>query len=582
MSRRSALIILSLLLLVLVPTARAQQITAELPRDEKPITANEKKAVDLLEKISDQVTNLHSPGNRLRAECGIADLLWTRDEKRARALFKTASDELVDLIANIDFGDPEFYQQLTWISQQRSELVNRLAAHDPDAAISLLKATRVAASNDPRTKWFGDMETNLELQLAGLIARQNPARALELARATLSRGLSYNLINLVSQLQAKDPKAAMTLYKEIVEQIKHEDPSRNNEAANIAWNLLWFQPPQADEDTYRDLLATLVTSALAITPTDQNSMNMAQNIYGQLPSLMPLIEKYVPASAAPMRQWSQNVERSFDPSTRMFQEMNRIAQNGTVDDVLALAPRYPAELQVQIYQQAAWKALASGDANRARQIVTDLVSDPAQRRQMLAQIENQLVENAINQDKIADVRQMLSRVPQVERRVQTLVRLAATLASKGDKKGALELLNEVKTMVDAARPGAAQVWGQVQLAQSYASLDPDQSFTIVQALILKTNELAEAATVLDGFDAHYLKDGEWITPGPNMLGNIINSLIMTLAVLARLDFDHALAAANQIERPELRLAADLEIARAALQGKTNMNVPMFGRRISIE
>jgi len=159
---------------------------------------------------------------------------------------------------------------------------------------------------------------------------------------------------------------------------------------------------------------------------------------------------------------------------------------------------------------------------------------------------------------------------------------AAKLASKGDKKGALELLNEVKTLVDAARPGAAQVWGQLQLAQGYASLDPDQSFTIVQALILKTNELAEAATVLDGFDAHYLKDGEWITPGPNMLGNVINSLIMTLAALARLDFDHALAAANQIERPELRLAADLEIARAALQGKTNMSVPMFGRRISME
>lgn len=582
MSRRSPLVVLSLLLFMLPRPATAQQIAAEPPRDEKPTPAIEKKAVDLLQTISEAATNLHSPGNRLRAECGIADLLWTRDEKRARALFKTASDDLIDLIANIDFGDQDVYQQLTWLGQQRAELVNRLAAHDADAAIALLQASRIAGTNDPRTKWYGDMEANLELQLAGLIAKQNPARALELARATLSRGVSYSMMGLLTQLHQKDPKAATILYKEIAERIKHEDLARNYEMTNIAWNLLWFQPPQADEDIYRDLLSTLLNSAVAITPTDQNSINMAQNIYGQLPSLMPQIEKYVPARANAIRQWSQNVERSFDPSARMYQEMNRIAQEGTVDDLLALAPRYSPELQNQIYQQAAWKALSSGDATRARQIITDLVSDPAQRQQMLAQIDNQSLENAINQNKVTDVRQMLGRVPQVERRVQILVRLATALAGKGDKKGALDLLNEGRTLADTARPGAGQMWSQLQLAQSYAALDPEQSFAIVQPLIAKANELIAAATVLDGFDTHYLKDGEWITPGTNMLGNLVSSLGMTLTLLARIDFDRTRAAADQIERPELRLAADLEIARAALSGKSTMSLPMNGRGIIME
>ncbi|HEX7530385.1 MAG TPA: hypothetical protein VF333_04520, partial [Pyrinomonadaceae bacterium] len=409
MFRRLALVALSLLLLVLPGTARAQEFSAGPARDEKPTPAIEKKAFDLLETISEQVTSLHAPSNRIRAECLIADLLWIRDEKRARALFKTASDDLINVVANIDLSDADVYQQLMWISQQRSDIVTRLAAHDPDAALSFLRASRLGAATDPRAKWYADTETNLELRLAGVIAKQNPARGLELARATLPRGVSYGLIGLLNELQRKDPRSAQGLYKEMVDQIKSEDLEGNYELAEPAWNLLWFQPPQANEDTYKDLIGTLINSALTITPTDQISINVAQNVYTQLQSLMPQIEKYAPARTAALRQWSQNAERSFDPNVRMYQELNRAAQDGTVEDILALAPRYSAELQVQIYSQAAWKALASGDVTRARQIITDLISDPVQRKQMLAQIDNQSLEMAISQDKIADVRQVLSR-----------------------------------------------------------------------------------------------------------------------------------------------------------------------------
>jgi hypothetical protein len=581
MFRRLALVVLSLLLLVLSRPTLAQEFVGAPPRDEKPTPAIEKKALDLLETISEQVTSLHAPSNRIRAECLIADLLWIHDEKRARALFKTASDDLINVVANIDLSDADVYQQLMWISQQRSDLVTRLAAHDPDAALSFLRASRLGAATDPRAKWYADTETNLELRLAGVIAKQNPARGLELARATLPRGVSYGLIGLLNELQRKDPRSAQGLYKEMVDQIKSEDLEGNYELAEPAWNLLWFQPPQANEDTYKDLIGMLINSTLTITPTDQISINVAQNVYTQLQSLMPQIEKYAPARTAAVRQWSQNAERSFDPSLKMYQELNRAAQDGTVEDILALAPRYSGELQVQIYSQAASKALASGDATRARQIITDLISDPVQRKQMLAQIDNQSLEMAISQDKITDVRQVLSRMKQVDRRVQILVRLATVLASKGDKKGALELLNEARAAADSAPPDPGQMGAQLTLAQSYASLDPDQSFAIVQPLIIRINALIAAATVLDGFDAHYLKDGEWITSGSNMLGNLVSNLNRTLTRLARVDFDRARSAADQIERPELRLIANLEIASAALGGRI-INLPMGGPIIRLE
>ena len=153
-SRRLALVALSLLLLVLPGAASAQNFPAESPSPEKLDPAKEKKAFDLLQSISEQVSTLHSPSNRVRAECLIADLLWVRDEKRSRALFKSASDDVAAVVADIDFSDPEVYQQLQWLNQLRQAMVNHMAQHDPDAAMAFLRATRLPGSSDQRAKWY--------------------------------------------------------------------------------------------------------------------------------------------------------------------------------------------------------------------------------------------------------------------------------------------------------------------------------------------------------------------------------------------------------------------------------------------
>jgi hypothetical protein len=118
----------------------------------------------------------------------------------------------------------------------------------------------------------------------------------------------------------------------------------------------------------------------------------------------------------------------------------------------------------------------------------------------------------------------------------------------------------------------------VRLAQAYLKLDPDQSFSVLQLLIVKLNELVAAAAVLDGIDFQYLKDGEWVMPGVNNLGNLINSVDQTLAALGRIDFDRARALADQIERPEMRVLIEIDLAQITLGGKP-MNMPMPGGRI---
>jgi len=245
--------------------------------------------------------------------------------------------------------------------------------------------------------------------------------------------------------------------------------------------------------------------------------------------------------------------------------------------MLAFAEKYPTELRNQIYQSASWKAFSGGDPNRARQIVSDFIADPVQRRAILEQYDSQGLNNASEDNKILEARRLLSRAKTLDRKVQILTQLANTLASKGDKKGALSFLGEARGIADSSAPSTTQISAQMQLAQAYVRLDPDQSFAIMQPLIAKANELIAAAAVLDGFENRFLKEGEWLTPGAGNTGSIVNNLNQGLAGLARIDFDRARALADQFDRPEVRLMAQLAIAQGALN-RNGVNAYSNGRR----
>ena len=579
------LMLLLLASAVLTVSARSQAQLVELPDlSAKPNMSParvdpiiEKKALDLLDSLTDQVLNLHAPANRMRAEIAVGDLLWSRDEKRARTLFTAALAQLTARIADLDYGDQDVYAEITRVSQSRQELVMRMAAHDPDLAIAALKQTRLPDNNARgRSTWTFQNEANLEVTLANVIAPKDPAAALKLARSSLSRGISWNVIAFLNPLYQKD--ASQSFYQEIVAKIKDENIGRSPDLANNAWNLLnSFQPPQADEDTYRDLLNSTLGYVLSANRETQTGMTMAQNFYYQLERIKPLVEKYTPARAAELRDWSRGVERTLDPQMKMYQDLRKVSENGTVDDMLALAAKYPPEFQNLLYQSAAWKALNNGDAAKAKEII-EMVPDPVQRRQMLEQLENQAANALEGNNKIVEARRLADKAKTIDRKIEILIRTAGELTASGDKKGSLDLLNEAKALVASTPQSAAQMNAQLRLAQAFIKADSDQSFALLQPLVMKVNELVSAAVLLDGIDFQYLKDGEWQMPGTGNLGGLVYSLDQAVATLAQTDFDHARTLAEQIERPEMRVLMEIDLAQTAL-GIKPTNAPPFGGRI---
>jgi len=568
MSRICAHLFVLVCLLALPSLAQAQD-AAPTPSEET--TMAETQALELLDSIADGIPSLRNSGNRIYLTSAVADLLWTTDERRARALFEMVTQDMVAATAALDPSDQQTYNNFDILQQRRRECLDRMARRDPELALAFLRATRLPAraiDTNQRTN-----ETNLELYVAGLLAAKNPELAIKLGRDVLRKGVSYQVLTLLSQLSAKK-ELAQTFHREILDRLKTEDLSRSQDAADTAWNLLHsFQPPQANEDTYRELVE-LLANLLAASPSlpTRNS----QNYYNQFQSLMPQLEKYAPARVPMLRQLFQNLKPAVDQNARMYRTLNELSQRGTVEEILALASGYGPEFHQQIYQQAAWKALGGGDPNRARQIVSEFVIDLGQRRQMLERLDNHLLWNSINEGKVAEARQLLTRVKSVEQQVQMLINLSMTVSNKGDKKQALDLLVEARTMLDSSAASSGKLTGQLQLAQAYASIDAPQSVALMQSIVALVNQLVAAAVVLDGFENRYLQEGEWMKPGYTSLGGLVNSIEQSLGQLALQDAEGARSLSDQLERPEIRLMAQLEIAQALI-GKRNASFRANGR-----
>ncbi len=566
MSYRSFFISVTISILLFSFSARSQEPAPGRGSDEGAATAARKKAIDLLESVAGQVDSLHSAENRARIGSNVAELLWNPDEKRSRSLFAAVEEDIKAGFNNTDPADEEHNHTLMVFGQLRGDILGRIAKHDPELALEFLRATR-PASDTQLPYEMRDDEKSLELRLAGQIAAKNPQLALKLGLQSLAKGYSIDLLSVHFQLQQKDKEAALSFYKAIVDKLRSANLARDSGAREVALSLARsFQPPEADEQVYRDLIGIVLESALASGCANAASEYDSYYLCGQIGLIFSKIEKYYAPRAAGLRRWAPDGRSGEDRRTAVFQQVYEVIDRGTIEEILALAPKYP-EMQNQIYWSAMSKAEYSGDVARARQIAADF-PDEEQRRSMLAHIDGDQKWRSMSDEKLAELQQLLSSFRRPEQRIEFLLQVASQIGGN-DRKAALGLLNQAGQIIDSIKPGKTQIEGQIALAMLYCSLKDDRGFAIMESLMPKLNELVAAAAALDGFENNYLRDGEWTMTSAGGIGMLLTGLAQSAGYFARLDFDRSVTLANQFARPELRLMAELRIAQGVLANQPN-------------
>jgi len=562
MSHRKCFIGVLASLLLLSFSARAQE--AQRGVSESEVASVRKKAIELLGSLAGQVESLRSTENRARIRSNIAALLWSHDEKRSRSLFALVEE---DIKAGYNESDPEdarHHHTLKVFGNLRRDTLDRISKHDPELALAFLRATRFP-SHIQLPFDMKDGDKSLELRLATQIVAKNPELALKLGRQSLAKGFSPQLLPVLAQLQRKDKATALGFYKEIVDKLKTASLAHDSLATHIAVSLARSFPlPESDEAIYRDLLGMLLTTALDNGCADAKD-DEGPSICYQIGPVVARLDKYFPSRAEPLRRWAQYDRVHEGPE--VWDEIQEAIGEGTVNDILALAVKYP-EMQSQVRMAAIRRAGDLGDLAKARQIASE-VPDEEQRRYMLEQIERDEMRRTVNAEKLAAIQQQLTRFRNNYERINFLLYTAGQIGGN-DRKAALGLLNQAGQIIGSSKPGKNLLEAQIALATQYSSLKSDRGFAIMESVLPKLNELVTAAAALDGFENNYLRNGEWNMTAEGTVGATLTRLAQNAGAFAWLDFDRSVNLAGQLERPELRLMAQLKIAQGVLENQPNV------------
>lgn len=557
--------------LLLVPillcggVAQAQQNEPSSANERAADAAVQKKAVELLESLASQIGTLQSAENRARLGANIAASLWTHDEKRARDLLVSVEADINVGLQNADEDQQTAVQTRMVFLKLRMDTIERIAKHDADLALAFLKATEPAPSN-LKSHQIDELERNLEIRLASQIAAENPEMALKLGRKTLSRGFSHDLLSLLRKLLRKDRETALTLYKEIVLKLTSVGLGRFSPAFYFAQSLARsFKPPVVDDATFRELIKLFITTAFEHR-CDKAGQDSDESFCAYLGSFLPEMQKFDPSRAAELKQWARDApESQRDPAA--YEQVQETIQKGTVDELLAVAQKHP-QMAEWIYWHAISKAEALGDIDRARKIATDHITDSQSRQRVLDRLDRAQAWRSMTAEKLAEAQAFLNTLPHVRQRIEFLVHLANQVGTK-DRRAALKLLDQASEMVDTMKPGKEQTQGEIVLAMMYCLEKSDRGLDRMQALVPKLNELVAAATKLDGYDIHNLRDGEWNMSNQGTIGTLLTVLSQNASYFAWCDFDRAVSMAGQFERSEIRLMAQLKLAQAILAGRPN-------------
>lgn len=536
-------------------TKQAEEAKAEI----------EKRATALLERITEQSQSLKLTENRIYVKTTTAEILWTRDEKRARQLYSEAASEISSAMNESSDEEP-YSNRIQWLIQLRTSFIEQLAHKDPEFALNLLRNTRPPARQLSNYNSGWDPESQLESRIASLIAARDPKRALEMAREILKKGFQYELISVLQNLHTKDKESYNTLLKEIIAKLKSENLATNQSAANLAINLLSILKSHKEEEACKELVMALVSAVTKASSRtmNQNDVYAVRNLLTNLRSYMEDIEKYAPSQMPALKKKFAEAEETSEPYMKEMNTLNELTQKGTIEDLLEAASKASKEYRNQFYSHAMWKALNQGDYALATQIAESADIDPWQKKQLLAQISNQQIYKFINDGKINEARQMMTSIKNVQEAVQVYINLVNNVAAKGDKETALSLLSEASSLINEQPKNYAEMNAKMQIARAYIQLNPDRSFELIASSLPQLNELIAAMIALNGFENNYLRDGELPFTYYGGLSNTVNEFQQQIAELANKDYDRAIALAEGFQRDEIRLKGLLTIAQTTL------------------
>ena len=598
----------------------AQSSPTESKEDkDKAQQESEKKAIALLEQVVNETASLKLPDNRALVLASAGDLMWQRDEKRARQLFRQSANEIVQ--AN-NMPKDDSMPGIIGIFQNaspRKQILTTVAKYDADLALELLYATRptnvaaAIASNsqatvptgekpqktaasimeDSQNKYLADDELRLEQSFSAQAAGKDPTKAAKLLRESIAKnGVTSSVFQILSKINLKDNKLAVELAGEVGRKLLDSDFSKKDNERNVAITFLQqyyltSDKPAAKPDAPKsikieDKLAKDLANKMADYLLQVEDKNGASSYY-QFRQAVPVLDKIVPERSAAIKQKQTALKKSMPEGFAMFDDdAFDGGSNPNPEKMISSASKMPAQMRGTIYKGAIDQAVSSGNIEKARESLKQ-APEGKDRDDALAYLDSKVAESKIKDGKIDEARKIIDALSSNKEKVERLVQMAISFQAKDtkeDKETASKLMDEARRLIDDTPQDEDAVGDYLKVASGYAYVDPTIAFQMLDAFSNQASEIVTAAALLAKYDKRNqsFKNGELIlTRGLPRVGNSIFQYGKELNLLANADIDRLRNMADRFQRDDARLLLKLYIVQAyfgkkiGLQGGGNLN-----------
>jgi len=601
-----SILLLSFFIALLTPNVAAQVDEKEKAQKETEKRQElERKTLGLLDEIVAGAWSLKLPENRSFVLAAAADSIWPHDEKRARNLFWDALNSLSPTTSLESEGSAakesttranaqkesttkstttklsandkaQSLNQYYAMFSARREFLRRVARRDPQLALDMLRATHQQPPPQTTATYRLPDDDELEQEIANEAVARDPKRALQIARESLAKGLTFELINLLFQLNQQDQNAGSELAGDIIAKLDAEDFDTSVYAPVIATQLLassrtsksflvaspvnsMVKPLKLNDGQKQDLVDMIANAAL----TDSAKGNILLDVK----FVMPEIEQFAADRAAKLKAKLADFNRTLNKNQQDWNTYNSLFENSTPEEMIKAAPRVGEEQRATLYREAVTRAVMRGRADAFREFINNQIEDESRKKDLMDSLDSEQISSAVYQGKTEDLQKLLPLIRLKEQRALAMAELAILLEKKGEHEEAVKLLDEAQPLVKVDLKSETQSNAIMAFMLAYALVDPPKAFAIIEPIIDRANDDISKLLLLDKIvKSGAVKNGEIIMQQPGIrLDFGLFKYGPGVVALANADFNRTKAAADRFARHELRIMARLLLAQSILR-----------------
>ena len=596
----SILLLLSLFTSLLIPSSVAAQ-TEDKEKAQKELERRkdlDRKTMTLLDEIVAASWGLKLPENRSLVLASVAELMWPRDEKRARNLYweafnslglpanpaddSTIRDATSQDVANRDGTSKKPTSDQVRAQTQyyamfalRRDFFRRVAQRDPELALEMLRSTRLRPPESAKTTYRLPDERDLEQEIANVAVARDPKQALRIARESLAKGVTFQLLGVLYELSRLSPEIAAEFAGDLIDKIQ----TLNMAADPVAWrtslellrlsrtretpagsSTMGPRQLKLSDDQKRKLVELLIDGALSVSAEPGLLMNLSE--------VMPEVEQFAPDSAGKIKSRIAEGRRTLTKEQKEWQDYESLADKGTPEELVKMAAKTGEEVRRELYMAAVMKAIVQNKADALREFIKGNVEDEGQRNSLNRLLNENQLGWAANRGDVEELRKLLPLITVKTQRAEAMANIAVLLEKKGEHEDAVKMADDALALVKVDVSSETQSNALMAVLFAYSLVNPARAFAIIEPIIDRANDDIARLLLLDRIvKSGVVRNGEIIMQQPGVIS--LDFAILRygpgVVAMANADFNRTKAAADRFQRNELKIMARLMIAQALVR-----------------